>query len=405
MQKVHKFVVHNFVNFCFYSYLCVKTQQDMEKAFIFGVSVSGENFTDRIEESKRIRMNFENGLNTILISPRRIGKTSLVNKVCDSLAKKQENIHTVRMDIYDCRNEYDFYNKFAATILKSTSTKIEQVAETAREFLGRIVPKISISPDPSTEYSISLGIRPKDISPEEILSLPEKIAEKKNMHIVICIDEFQQIGDFPDSVSVQKRLRGVWQHQHHTSYCLYGSKKHMMEKLFQNKRMPFYMFGDTMYLKNIQTEDWIPFICNRFGTKGKKISESLAAEICRTVENHSSYVQQLAWNVMIEAEREATAQNLKDAVQKLVAQCSPLFIQQTESLSSYQMNFLKAISSGIHSGFSRQSIMENYNLGSKSNISRLTKSLIDKELIDKTKDGIFLTDPVFRLWIQSEYPL
>ena len=137
----------------------------------------------------------------------------------------------------------------------------------------------------------------------------------------------------------------------------------------------------------------------------KKISESLAAEICRTVENHSSYVQQLAWNVMIETEREATAQNLKDAVQKLVAQCSPLFIQQTESLSSYQMNFLKAICSGIHSGFSRQSIMENYNLGSKSNISRLTKSLIDKELIDKTKDGIFLTDPVFRLWIQSEYPL
>ena len=198
----------------------------MGKAFIFGVSVSGENFTDRVEETKRIRMNFENGLNTILISPRRIGKTSLVNRVCDCMADV-EGIQTVRMDVYDCRNEYDFYNKFAASILKTTSSRMEQVVETAKEFLGRIVPKISISPGPASEYSISLGIRPKDISPEEVLSLPERIAEKKDIRLVICIDEFQQVGDFPDSVNVQKRLRAVWQHQKRTSYCLYGSKSRL----------------------------------------------------------------------------------------------------------------------------------------------------------------------------------
>ena len=91
----------------------------MEKAFVFGVSVSGENFTDRENETRRLRMNFENGLNTILISPRRTGKTSLVNKVCKSFTSPETK--TVYMDIYDCRNEYDFYNKFTATFLKRPS--------------------------------------------------------------------------------------------------------------------------------------------------------------------------------------------------------------------------------------------------------------------------------------------
>ena len=95
------------------------------------------------------------------------------------------------MDIYDCRSEYDFYNRYAVEILKQTSCKLEQIMTDAKEFLGRITPKISISPDMASDYSISLGITPKTLSSEEVLKLPEKIAEKKGFHIVVCIDEFQ----------------------------------------------------------------------------------------------------------------------------------------------------------------------------------------------------------------------
>ena len=235
------------------------------------------------------------------------------------------------MDIYDCRNEYDFYTRFATSVLQGTSSRIEHALESAKEFLGRLAPAISVSPDPSHEFSISLGIKPKNIEPETILSLPEKIARKKRAHIVICIDEFQQIGEFPDSLTVQKRLRGSWQHQQSTSYCLFGSKKHMMENIFQSRRMPFYMFGDTFYLKPIPTGEWIPFIQSRFASKGKFITAELAEKICSTVDNHSSYVQQLAWNVLLQTDSNATEQNLKDAVEELLNQCSSLFTQQTES--------------------------------------------------------------------------
>ena len=43
-----------------------------------------------------------------------------------------------------------------------------------------------------------------------------------------------------------------------------------------------------------------------------------------------------------------------------------------------------------------------YPLGSKSNIDRIKKSLVDKEIITIEKEGIFLADSVFELWFKRE---
>ena len=372
----------------------------MGKAFVYGMSVGGDNFTDRIEETKRIKLDFENGINVILISPRRMGKTSLIKKVISEMDSPE--IKVVYMDIYDCRSEYDFYNRFAETMMKSTGKQLEQVMENIKRFLVRVSPKLSFSPEPNSEFSVSLGITSKDYSPEEILDLPERIAKEQGIRIVVCIDEFQQIGEFADSLTVQKRLRGVWQHHQHVSYCFFGSKKHLMENIFQSRRMPFYQFGEMLHLKCIPTEYWVPFICSRFEKYGKKISEEYAARICHTVKNYSSYVQQLAWNVMAETEIEVNEESFTEGFNALLEQNSSLFIQQTEGLTTYQLNFIRLLCNGIHSGFNTQSVVELYSLGSKSNVDRIKKCLIDRELITIEKEGVFLADCVFELWFKRE---
>ena len=372
----------------------------MGKAFVYGMSVGGDNFTDRIEETKRIKLDFENGINVILISPRRMGKTSLIKKVISEMDSPE--IKVVYMDIYDCRSEYDFYNRFAETMMKSTGNQLEQVMENIKRFLVRVSPKLSFSPEPNSEFSVSLGITSKDYSPEEILDLPERIAKEQGIKIVVCIDEFQQIGEFADSLTVQKRLRGVWQHHQHVSYCFFGSKKHLMENIFQSRRMPFYQFGEMLHLKCIPTEYWVPFICSRFEKYGTKISEEYAARICHTVKNYSSYVQQLAWNVMAETEIEVNEESFTEGFNALLEQNSSLFIQQTEGLTTYQLNFIRLLCNGIHSGFNTQSVVELYSLGSKSNVDRIKKCLIDRELITIEKEGVFLADCVFELWFKRE---
>ena len=210
----------------------------INKPFVYGTSVKGDHFTDRKKESQRLIKDFEHGINTIIISPRRMGKTSLVKRVTESI--KNENIQIVFMDIYDCRNDYDFYNRFASCVLRDTASRLDKALDYVKEFLVRLSPKVAFSPEPNSEFSLSLGITPDKVSAEQVLNLPEEIAKKKGVHVIVCIDEFQQVGEFPDSLTVQKRMRGVWQHQHQVSYCLFGSKRHLMAKLFQSSNMPFY---------------------------------------------------------------------------------------------------------------------------------------------------------------------
>ena len=378
----------------------MRMKRNDEAPFVFGVRVEGDTFTDRREETERLLMNFRYGINTILISPRRMGKTSLVDRVCSLL--QGDVIRIARIDAFGCRSEYDFINAFATAVVRATSSRWEEWMENARVFLSRFVPKISFGQDPMNDFSISLEYNASNTTTEDVLALPERIAEAKGYRIVVCIDEFQQIGDFTDSLTFQKKLRSVWQLQQRVSYCLYGSKKHIMETMFQNHSYPFYRFGDLFYLQKISEDDWVEYICTRFKVTGKAISEQLAREICRLTDRYSSYVQQLAWFVWLKTRDEASEEDLVQAVDRLLDACEPLFIQQTEELSAYQMNFLKAIANGVCSGFTQSSVLSQYHLGTAANITRLKKSLTDKDLITTVSTNrIELSDPILLLWLKK----
>lgn len=371
------------------------------KPFIFGVATSGDNFTDREKETARLLSNFTHGVNTVLISPRRWGKTSLVKKVC-RLAQS-DKLKIVYLDIFSCRTDKEFYDAFAEAVLKQTSSKFDELMENAKLFLSRISPKFTIGSDPMTDFSMTLELNQKSNDIDEILQLPEKIAQKKGVSIVICIDEFQQIAEFKDSKTFQKRLRAIWQLQQSVSYCLFGSKKHLMNELFEKKSLPFYKFGDAVYLPKISTADWISYICERFESTGKSVSKDLAEKVCIAVDNHSSYVQQLAWLLWIHTDKEANEQDFAEAYQDLIDQNTPLFEKQTENLSAYQMNFLRALVDGVHSEFTSAEILQKYQFGSSANVSTIKRALIKKEIIETENKQVQLADPVMKLWLKQEF--
>ena len=377
----------------------------MCKKFVYGVAVSDYNFIGRERETKRLLDNFKGGINVILMSPRRLGKTSLVKHVCNKLDDK--DIITVYLDIFGCKSEYDFYNKLATEVLKQTASKHELWFEEAKEFLYRLTPKISFSPEPNSDFSISLGITPKTHTPEEVLQMAETIAIKRKKRIVICIDEFQQIGEMFNSKQIQARLRTVWQHQKHVSYCLFGSKHHLMSSIFLHRSMPFFQFGDTISLNKIATEDWVEYIVSHFADGKRTISHALAEEICKFTENYSAYVQQLAWLVFTLKEEGETVNedDVRQAENDLLATNDILFMQMIEPLSEFQLNFLRAIALGIKKDFGLSEVREEYNLGSYSNITRLKTALLERDLIEKQNTGLVITDPIFAKWLKRKIML
>ncbi len=370
----------------------------MSNPFVFGTATSDEQFTNRVKDTERLLANFKHGVSSIVISPRRWGKTSLVQKV--SSRARESNLKVVNIDIFSCRNAEDFQLLFATEVIKQTAGKWEEWVENVKRFLSALIPKISFGVDPQTDFAVSLDFSNPKLN-DEILDLPQKIATDKGYKIVICIDEFQQIGEFVDHIHFQKKLRSVWQLQKEVSYCLYGSKKHLMAELFSRQSMPFYKFGDVFFLQKISTEDWIHFICERFESTGKKISPDQAEMICRTVENHSSYVQQLAWNVWFKTEEVTKNEEIDSAVLDLFNQNAILFYRYVEELTGFQINFLRAVADDISSEFTKSEILQKYQLGTSANIKRLKDALEKKELIDVTGKTVTFNDPVFKLWFRK----
>ena len=372
----------------------------IENPFVFGKAAEGTYFTDRIEDAKRLHANLTHGINTILISPRRWGKTSLVKKVIADI--NRPDIKPVFIDIFQCKSEYEFYHAFASAVIKQTSSRLDEWVETAKNFLSNISPKFSFGSDPMNDFSLSFEWNPKDDTETDILQLPEKIAQKKDVHLVICLDEFQQIADFSDTLKFQKKLRSVWQHQQNVTYCMFGSKKHLMENIFNDKGMPFYKFGDMMFLKKIPTEEWVPFICAKFQETGKIISPELASKICEATENLSSYVQHLAWVVWYKTDKVVTNKDVTAAIDDLLEQNKVFFQREVEQLSELQLNFLRALANGVTTGFSRKDIIKKYRLESSANVQSVKKALLKKDLINVDGQEISFNDSLFKQWLKRQ---
>lgn len=374
----------------------------MKTPFIFGKLAKDDNFTDRTNETARLVTNFKALINTILISPRRWGKSSLVHKAADIAEKEDSGLRICMVDLFNVRTEEQFYMTLAQSIIASTATKWEEALANATRFLSRFVPKVSLAGDPMSEITVDLNMEELRRSPDEILDLAEKIAGEKRIRIMVCIDEFQNIANFEESLAFQRKLRAHWQQHQNVSYCLYGSKRHMMLEVFTDYSMPFYKFGDMMFLDKIKTPEWVVFICRRFKETGKNIDEDTCKEIISLTDNHPYYVQQLSQQVWLRTESMATLETVREAHSDIVAQLSLMFDNVTQTLTNGQICLLKAMSAG-EKNISSKAVMDKYHLSSPTMISRARKALVERDILDYISGVYSFQDPIYAYWLKKEY--
>ncbi len=374
----------------------------MKSPFTFGKIAEGSNFTNRAFETNRLFLNFNDKVNTVLISPRRWGKSSLVNKSV-SLFKKEKKKIAVMIDLFNIRDESQFYSYFAKKIIQATSSKPREWMDTATSFLKRLSPKVSFPINMVNDFEITFEIQDRAEDFEDILNLPEKIAESKKMEIAICIDEFQNIANFNEPLLFQRRLRASWQKHKDTVYCLYGSQTHMMTTIFERKSMPFYKFGDVMYLGKIDSSYLIDYITTQFKNSGKRIDTEIANQIAEEVQCQPYYAQQLAHIVWINTERTVTSEIFNRSLTELIEQNVPLYIKDIETLSNTQINFLKLLSQTQRKDIFSKELIQQFNLGTPGNVTKIRSALINKEIIHLVNSKYEIVDPVFRLWLMNIY--
>lgn len=386
-------------------YICICIlidRQRMKSPFQYGTLVDKENFVNRVEERKQLKELLGSGINVMLISPRRWGKSSLVKVAMDELVQENKEIRVCYIDAFSIKTEAEFYQTFAKEIIATSASTLEKRLEYIKHFLKGISPSITLKSDSTDSMSFDLKFDLADRDIMEVLELPEKIAIAKGVHIIICIDEFQQLAQLSRYKDMEGKMRSVWQKQHSVSYCFYGSKRHMMLDIFNNSSNPFYRFGQVLFLQKIKKEEWIPFIVNSFRKTGKSISEEQADELCEIVKCHSWYLQQLCYFVWSGTSDTVTNETIEVRTQQLIDTNMPMFMNDTENLTSAQTNMLRAVADGEYR-FNSQPVVRKYELGSAQTITRNKRMLSERDFIEKEGNRYVFSDPIFELWFKREY--
>jgi len=369
--------------------------------FQYGNTVSGNDFTNREAEVLHLKRNFRQGINTTIISPRRWGKSSLVEKVVVDM-KGDKKIRIAMLDIFTINSEAEFLEAFARDVIKSSSSKWEDWVHTAQRTFKSIVPRIQFSIDPLNDFSIGFSWQEALKYKDEILNLPEVIAKEKGIKLVICIDEFQNLARLKDFESLEMRMRSVWQRQKEVTYCMYGSIRHMMRDIFNRADKPFYRFSDLIMLEKIKKKKWISFICEGFENTGKLIEPEYAGYIADIMKNHPWYVQQMSqytWNI---TRKKTGKKEIEEALERIIITNRPFFEKEIEGLSNTQINLLKAIRKG-ETKFTSQSVMIPYQLGTSNNVFKNKAILIENDIVEYRDEEYHFMDPVFELWFRRRY--
>jgi len=376
----------------------------MEIPFQYGKLAENDSFIDREDDRRELKNFLGHGINTILVSPRRWGKSSLVKIAMKEIQEERDDIRVCFLDAYKIHTEEEFYNKFASAVVQGVASTMQQKLTDIMNFIKRITPSITIGGDPLNSIEVSLKINPLKETPEAILQLPEKIAKEKNLKIIICIDEFQQLANINGWKKLEALMRSEWQQQQNTTYCLYGSKMHRMTDIFNNANSPFFKFGQLLHLKRIDKKYWLPYITNGFERTGKHISEEFAERVCETVKYNSWYVQQYCFFLWSHSDKEVTENDLERQLQFLLDTNEEVFQNELDNLVASQIALLKAIAAG-EQHFNAADVVNRYDLGLPRTITRNKNVLISKDLVEKNKGVLQIIDPVFELWLKREYSL
>jgi len=376
---------------------------ERENPFIIKGYNGKEYFCDRERELEKLLSNAKNNIDTTLISPRRFGKTGLIHRFFDEL-QGFDDFETIYVDIYPARSLSDFIHLLAEAILKKFPEK-STIGGKFIEFIKGFRPLIgydAVSGEPQIQISYQTT-QEKEYSLQNLL----QFIDNQDKKIVLAVDEFQQITDFPEK-NIEALLRTYTQQLQNIRFVYCGSKKTIMIDLFSNAKRPFYSSTQFLMIDKIDETSYLTFIRQCFNQNSIDIDDDALSFILFWSKRHTFYTQCLCNKIFSAAKERVILTDVKNACNDLLKTNEAIFFQYRQLLTPAQWNFLIAIAKENEvKQLTAQNFISKYNIGTPANARRISKSLIDKELIletvGKKEKNYQVYDVFLSRWLESEY--
>ncbi len=371
--------------------------------FLLKGYASKELFCDRQNDVDQLFANIQNGIDTTLISARRMGKTGLVFRFIDHLHEHGQ-IKAIYVDIFSSRNLSEFIKLLAEAILLGFPDKTP-IGSKFLEFIKGFRPLIGYDPltgQPQLQINYQ-SPQEKEYTLQGIFSFLENQQEP----IVVAIDEFQQISDYPEK-NIEALLRTYTQNLKNIRFIFCGSRKTMMINLFSNAKRPFFACTQYLLLEEIDRELYSLFIRNKFSESNIVITEEALTRVLNWSLVHTFYTQSLCNMLYYMADNQITIETVNLACVELLKRNEPVFYQYRQLLTTAQWNFLIAIAKeGEVKQLTAQKFISKYEIGTPANARRISRSLVEKELLlemtNKNETTYRVYDVFLSRWLENEY--
>jgi hypothetical protein len=374
----------------------------LNNPFVTGGYVSGDYFCDRVKETKEIIRSITNGNNLAIISPRRMGKTGLIGH-CFHQDEIRNRYHTFFIDIYATDSLKEFVYKLGKEIFETLKPKGKQFTDTFFAMISSLRPAFKLDPlSGAPTFDIGIGeINQAIFTLEEIF----KYLESADQQCLVAIDEFQQIGQYPEK-NIEAVLRTHVQKCKNTSFIFAGSQRHLMQNIFFSSSRPFYQSVSLMQLDAINEDEYIRFVRNHFANYQKEIPVEIVSKVYQLFEGHTWYIQNI-FNELFSLTGENEICNMelaKEAIDRKIESYNPLYQTTLSLLPERQKEILYAIAKeGKATAITSGAFIKKHGLLSQSSVQTAVKQLFDKEIITSDNNIYQVYDRFFGLWLANLY--
>lgn len=370
--------------------------------FIVTGKIAPEYFCDRVNESARLVKSITNGNNLVIISPRRMGKTGLI-QFCYEKPEINDNYYTFFIDILHTSSLREFTYLLGRNIYETLLPRSRKMANLFIQTIKSISGKFGF--DPMTNlptFNIELG----DIElPEYTLDEIFQYLSHADKPCIVAIDEFQQIAKYPEK-NIEALLRTYIQKSENCNFIFAGSERHMMQEMFTSAVRPFYNSADILELKAILPEIYIRFVINHFEKQNRKISGTDVEKVYNLFQGHTYYMQKTFNESFADTPEgeECTTETIQTAIDYMIDSNDTIFREILSNIPEKQKELLYAIAKeGAAERITSAKFIKSHSLTSASSVQSAAKKLLERDIITDINKVYSVTDRLFSMWINNIY--
>src|SRR5436190_6731068 len=380
-----------------------RTDPQLANPFRFGALALDEAFANREAEVAELVADVGNGQDVVVLAPRRYGKSSLVWRAVQELTAA--GVLVAEVDLMTAPSKEKLAERLARSIFENVASVLERAREAAlAPFRGlRIQPTVTVNPiDGSFSFSFAGARRREDIDAtlEHLLELPAELGATRGRRVAVVLDEFQEIVALDPGLP--KLLRSIFQLQPEVAHVYLGSRRHVMERIFNDENEPFWRSAKAVELGAIPPGPFAEFIAERFRSSGRDIGDAAAALVAGTG-GHPYATQELAYFLWEETRVGARAgpEELERALAAVLRSEDAHFSLLWESCAKSQRLLLEALSREQPGRPFTGDYRTAHGLPSTPTMQKAARALLDREVVRREGGAYEIAETFLAEWLRA----